>query len=246
MVLFLPRDIYIYVHSFQMITFQCPLCDENYSSIQELSTHSVQHALKTVRCRQSRCKKDFTTEAAINVHLFSHHKFRHICKQCDKILSSKNALRQHIICVHSTETPFICNTCNKAFKTLSRLQTHKYVHNVEKKFVCSYCGYSTKSGGDLNVHTRIHTSERPYKCNYVNCGREFKTSSHLSEHIRRHMQIKNYVCNICLQSFGQHSTLKTHLMQHTGEKPYRCDYCLACFRRKHHLTTHLKTHEMNL
>lgn len=222
-------------------TFSCPLCNETFKSRELLNKHSVQHAIKRTRCRT--CKAYFTTEAAYNAHLPAHPNYVHNCDLCGKNLSSKSALKSHMMGVHSIQRPFICPVCGKSFKTPNRLHLHKLIHSKEKKFVCSYCGYSTNKGGDLTVHIRTHTEERPYKCKYVNCGRGFKTASHLSEHIRRHLQIKNFRCNICAMTFGHHSTLKIHLMQHTGEKPFKCMLCNVNFRRKHHLKNHLRQHE---
>lgn len=224
----------------EMVSYTCPICNDEFTTKSELHLHSVSHIIKQITCRM--CKKTFSCQIAHNNHLKSHPNYKHMCDQCGRWLASRHALKIHMMGVHSANKNFVCSVCSKAFKTPSRLYVHKLTHKEEKKFICSICNYKTNNVGDFKIHHRTHTSERPYKCNFVNCKRRFKTSSHLNEHIQRHLQIKKYRCNMCCMVFGHNHTLKMHLLVHTGEKPFSCNICKVKFRRKHHLKNHMKQH----
>ncbi|NXD03845.1 ZN397 protein, partial [Certhia familiaris] len=45
---------------------------------------------------------------------------------------------------------------------------------------CSECGKGFKSSSHLVIHRRSHTGERPYECG--ECGKRFQTSSNLVKH----------------------------------------------------------------
>ena len=63
----------------------------------------------------------------------SDHKMR--CQCCEKILSSRQNLREHS-CVHTGEMPYLCleHGCNKKFRQGSLLSIHKKIHlEVQRK-----------------------------------------------------------------------------------------------------------------
>lgn len=41
---------------------------------------------------------------------------------------------------HSSEKPYVCNECGRAFKELSTLQNHARIHSGERPFGCETCG----------------------------------------------------------------------------------------------------------
>lgn len=47
----------------------------------------------------------------------------HVCRLCDKILSSSSSLDRHML-THSGERPFVCKRCHMTFTTNGKFQIH--------------------------------------------------------------------------------------------------------------------------
>ncbi|XP_042360864.1 transcription factor E4F1 [Plectropomus leopardus] len=77
---------------------------------------------------------------------------------------------------------FICQLCDKTFKTTNILRTHMKTHSDQKNFSCDLCGTSFRTKGSLIRHNRRHTDERPYRCTL--CGQSFRESGALTRHLK--------------------------------------------------------------
>ena len=56
-----------------------------------------------------------------------------VCDQCDREYKSRRALRTHIAKDHTTERPFLCTDCGKAYAVkLSLIRHQKRVHHFNK------------------------------------------------------------------------------------------------------------------
>ncbi|XP_076608287.1 transcription factor E4F1 [Chaetodon auriga] len=80
------------------------------------------------------------------------------------------------------EGRYICQLCEKTFKTTNILRTHMKTHSDQKNFSCDLCGTSFRTKGSLIRHNRRHTDERPYRCNL--CGQSFRESGALTRHLK--------------------------------------------------------------
>ncbi|KAL4624543.1 transcription factor E4F1 [Arapaima gigas] len=80
------------------------------------------------------------------------------------------------------EGRYVCQICEKTFKTANILRTHLSTHSEEKNFHCKLCGNSFRTKGSLIRHNRRHTDERPYRCNL--CGISFRESGALTRHLK--------------------------------------------------------------
>ncbi|KAL0993133.1 hypothetical protein UPYG_G00103650 [Umbra pygmaea] len=77
---------------------------------------------------------------------------------------------------------YICQLCDKTFKTTNILRTHMITHSENKNFPCELCGSAFRTKGSLIRHNRRHTDERPYRCNL--CGLSFRESGALTRHLK--------------------------------------------------------------
>ncbi|XP_061087832.1 transcription factor E4F1 isoform X1 [Conger conger] len=80
------------------------------------------------------------------------------------------------------EGRYVCQICEKTFKTANILRTHLTTHSEKKNFPCKLCGNSFRTKGSLIRHNRRHTDERPYRCNL--CGLSFRESGALTRHMK--------------------------------------------------------------
>ncbi|XP_051988139.1 transcription factor E4F1-like [Xyrauchen texanus] len=78
------------------------------------------------------------------------------------------------------EGRYICDMCDKTFKTTNILRTHVFTHTDQKDFKCEICETAFRTKGSLIRHKRRHTDERPYRCNQ--CGLAFRESGALTRH----------------------------------------------------------------
>ncbi|XP_058671705.1 transcription factor E4F1 isoform X2 [Ammospiza caudacuta] len=80
------------------------------------------------------------------------------------------------------EGRYVCELCQKTFKTASILKAHMITHSSKKDYECKLCGTSFRTKGSLIRHHRRHTDERPYKCK--KCGKSFRESGALTRHLK--------------------------------------------------------------
>ena len=79
----------------------------------------------SVKCNH--CEKSFFDNQILSLHIKSVHQIpkkvsrsknrKSICNKCERICSSPNALKRHMIVVHEKSKDFVCNPCNKSFFT---------------------------------------------------------------------------------------------------------------------------------
>ncbi|XP_051740469.1 transcription factor E4F1 isoform X1 [Ctenopharyngodon idella] len=82
----------------------------------------------------------------------------------------------------NAEGRYICDICDKTFKTTNILRTHMFTHTDQKDFKCEICETAFRTKGSLIRHKRRHTDERPYRCNQ--CGLAFRESGALTRHLK--------------------------------------------------------------
>ena len=133
---------------------------------------------------------------------------------------------------------FMCNQCNKAFLTMTRLVTHQRTDCIPVVFQCSICNGEFKRKESLDKHILGHSSK---KCQL--CGKEFTRIAYLKTHILTHANIRPWSCSECEKSFTDKSSLSKHQLVHTGLRNFPCDICGKSFQRAQHLRRHKETHD---
>ena len=82
----------------------------------------------------------------------------HECPICDKMFSSREAIRTHMK-LHSDPDLFRCKICDKDFKFKQSLQRHMSHHTGEYPFYCRICGKGFVKGARCRDHERVHLKE---------------------------------------------------------------------------------------
>ncbi|XP_063046699.1 transcription factor E4F1 [Engraulis encrasicolus] len=96
--------------------------------------------------------------------------------------TSEVAENSKLVLTVNEEGRYICQLCDKTFKTPNILRTHMSTHSEKKDFRCELCDTAFRTKGSLIRHNRRHTDERPYRCNL--CGLSFRESGALTRHLK--------------------------------------------------------------
>jgi len=152
------------------------------------------------------------------------------CVECDKVFSTRASMLYHYRTSekHSSEKPFTCEFCGKAFARKDSYESHKTSHDAVLPFMCAYCGNTYAKKHRRDVHERSHTGDYRFSCSY--CPKQFTCKQKKVCHERIHTGEKPYPCTNCGRRFAKSSQLATHFRIHTGEKPYHCQKCVQNFR----------------
>ena len=129
----------------------------------------------------------------------------HICQNCEEVFVSKLALKRHAKKVHCDdikkfdctecsavvtdlkthmkshqEKKFICEKCDKRYRTKFDLKTHMKAVHLKVLDTCPHCGRQT---ANLNKHIYgNHTNE--FACSI--CGKLFARATQLNYHMKAH------------------------------------------------------------
>lgn len=64
----------------------------------------------------------------------------------------------------SKKKSHVCKNCNKTFSSKEAFKTHIEKYKENSQIVCEYCGKCWVRTADLKRHLRVHTGERPFTC----------------------------------------------------------------------------------
>ncbi|XP_045199273.1 zinc finger protein 391-like [Mercenaria mercenaria] len=168
------------VHRDVLPKWNCPICDSEFDTRDELWKHKREKQHKTniwtlgnYQCDS--CGKIYTRYDSFTEHQLS----------CEKTESEKLASRQHP-----------CDICGLVFKSVIRVKAHKRGVHIVAPVVCHVCGAICKNKRALLVHRRRHDMKnKKYNCD--DCGKSFFNSTLLSQHVRTHTKEKPYKCPMC-------------------------------------------------
>ncbi|XP_031727966.1 transcription factor E4F1 [Anarrhichthys ocellatus] len=137
------------------------------------------------------------------------------------------------------EGRYICQLCDKSFKTTNILRTHMKTHSDQKNFSCDLCGTSFRTKGSLIRHNRRHTDERPYRCTL--CGQSFRESGALTRHLKaltpctekiRFVQYKEILVSKDGMQKGRGHELLSCYNHYLHSNVYVSDALLSVFRQQ--------------
>ncbi|XP_018905379.1 uncharacterized protein [Bemisia tabaci] len=204
--------------------YLCTHCNRAFFNLEELNEHSKLLNLPAETIQRVKVPKEI-----------------HICRYCSKTFSKRKSLTQHIGLHSNDSCKYQCDVCNQKFAWKTSLSRHmaSHVKDEQLKFPCETCDKSYVTMARLQEHIkRDHYNQRPHMCKI--CAKCFFKKSDLKAHMRTHTQEKPYMCGTCAKSFRHVSHLIRHERTHTGIKPYKCNHCSGSFSQSAVLKNHVK------
>ena len=166
------------------------------------------------------------------------------CNVCDKMLSSKKILRNHMDAFHAKKGKTVtCTKCEMMFATTENMYKHiRYIHmNTEAgKWVCKLCDKEFSTQGSLYIHNKVHEGIR-YHCPI--CENSYTAKANLQKHLQKHNNTQKFAqCTICGNKVLDY-TLKSRVKMCSSEKQYKFYYCDFKSKILSNLSKHENTHK---
>ncbi|KAJ8922309.1 hypothetical protein NQ315_004251 [Exocentrus adspersus] len=186
-----------------------------------------------------KCNRGFNYQCELNHHhktVHEQHKFT--CEHCNKAYKSSGVSKILII------PPILkCDTCDKCFLDMKRLQKHKRVHK-EKTIPCDLCKKVFKEKYLLVNHKEVKHFKNLKYFNCLLCDRKFHQKNLLRRHIENtHLNKFKFHCDICDRGFNYQSELDLHCKNVHEEPRFTCKHCSKMFKDPQYFKFHLKTHD---
>ena len=232
------------------------------SSVSGMVVQKVEMRNKKYKYVCGECEEMFTEKGSLTVHKLTHMNSLE-CEYCKKQFTSGAQFDDHR-CIHTEDLPFMCEVCGKCFRTMMKVNSHKYIHEPPKyvcqvcnkkfrskvyltqhkkvhckdaKVICEVCGKMLYTASSLKIHLRIHTGEKPFQC--AVCGKCFISAGRLRNHRLTHAD-KNFRCDSCGKEYYFRYSLLQHQECHNNLKHYRCPICLTKFANSQNMKRHRK------
>lgn len=220
--------------------FECPICTESFSAL-ELRKHAHSHPTlrKYLSVGQknkvgSRVRFVARPSAVDNETIFRRPVKLHRCTVCQSEDLEASQLPRHFDS-HRTGGHFKCDKCDRYFRKINHLNTHKVKHLKEYPYKCQQCGKGFVIRRNYDCHVLTHgkgENEWPYECKV--CQRRFANPEHLNRHtlihtenVTYHAKYKVQKCSRCLSTFTDRTEYQRHLCIKVSKKPstYSCVKC---------------------
>lgn len=173
-----------------LIIRECDLCDYRTPQKDKLLSHMYSKHLYIRPFKCNLCKFDTTLKNDLNSHLKNvHGPTKLTCQKCNKILSSNNGLKFHMIYFHDG---IKCEICNQKFWSEISIKNHIAIEHLNQKgtFLCEHCPMKFDLEMQLMRHKGRHHIEK-HKCHFEGCEKIFGNMKNRNNHYKRvHLKIE--------------------------------------------------------
>ncbi|XP_066590381.1 myoneurin-like isoform X2 [Prorops nasuta] len=179
------------------------------------------------------CKKKYTNEISLKVHMASHDKLpdRNICGLCganfNSLVEAQAHMKQHTMDILQASSVF-----EKANSSLEKESNKDDDFLLEEMLLLNknprYTGNKLRGKGDSDK----------IRCDY--CSKTFKTKWTLSSHVAAHEGRFQFDCGQCGKRFVRKSHYEGHVRSHEAARPYVCEQCGKTFKELKHRREHAK------
>lgn len=245
----------------QLPTFKCTLCNVEFDSQVEFSSHCTKMHPQVVLVRIdekgdyscSICSKRMRTKEGFDTHMKMHNnEEKKQCTQCGTHLHLEAADELH--CCITKQSEYTCEECSLCFYSQKFLAGHRDIvhgermdkikikYNSDGQPTCNICGKIFKKESEFQNHKTLHTGEHPFCCHL--CQKTFRLRSTLKTHLMTHRDYHEFMCEICGRTFKLVESLRLHRRLHNKKCHFKCKYCSKEFRAYDGLKYHmLKDHK---
>ena len=210
-----------------VVKYQCNFCRQNFSTTEEHNRHTVsahnQFIIDQVDQQKnhnffkcSHCNVTFPVVKDLTEHIVSKHaeegntnrrgkasgpELRGRCTICLKSLYMRSELGPHFIENHPDHKPdsYMCNTCNKIFRSVEYLEKHEKVHRDSRPFQCGGCQARFSLASSLHNHVKTCQSIP------LNAMNRILAPTKVMEREER-----VFLCPVCKAEFPSNAAVKLH------------------------------------
>uniref|UniRef100_A0A336M8E7 CSON013290 protein n=1 Tax=Culicoides sonorensis TaxID=179676 RepID=A0A336M8E7_CULSO len=160
----------------------CDTCDKEFASKISLYLHNRRFHMNLEYPICEACGKQCRSKADLRSHIKSKHTFTPKTK-CDICGNSVKNIKKHLQIHRESELNIKCEICGHETTTFKYLKLHMKIHNDEKPYVCPTCDQAFKRKKALDDHMSLHNGIPRHFCNY--CDRAFNNSGNKFKHIKQ-------------------------------------------------------------
>ncbi|KAG2455888.1 E4F1 factor, partial [Polypterus senegalus] len=179
---------------------------------------------------------------ALKAKLRTNEHGRFLCQLCDKTFKTGNILRAHLS-THSEKKNFRCELCGNAFRTKGSLIRHNRRHTVSSDAELDSSVYRLRPAEEQPSVVEVVPAEEHHVEQEVHMQMELENTGHTEQETSsRESDSKSYACPHCSRVFSGPSYLRLHIKGHLGYKPFKCQECDKEFITGYLLKKHMEAH----
>ena len=203
--------------------------------------HDIEAEKRDHICEQ--CGKSYSNSSSLYTHQqLKHGQNFYICTLCDKMVTARKKLQDHLRSVHSvlfieviSRSIYVCPECKTTYNSSSTLNEHLVTeHGATQEHQCNECSMNLVSKNLLTAHLM--------ECHNFNpLSMENSTQVEGGKNIK--IQSKQFQCDICKQFLKSKITLQNHIVQNHEKEShkYRCSKCDYSTYENGKLNQHIKS-----